>query len=282
MTVRIITDSSADLPEKLARELEIEIVPLNIHFGEEVFVDNLDIWSEEFYNRLRNEAVLPNTSQPAPGEFLKVYQKLVGSGDQVVSLHLSHEMSGTVNAAKLAAEMLGNDLQIQVFDSNNVSMGLGLQVIKAARLAKSGATAEEIITALEKWRAEVKLYFTVNSLEYLFRTGRIGKASVMVGSLLNIKPILGVEQGFIAPVARVRGSIQKVSQEMVEILKADFGDRPLIVSILHSEWSESIEYLQEIVKQQVNVVELIPGILGPIVGAHAGPNAFGVVALPVD
>ncbi len=282
MTVRIVTDSSADIPEKLLKELEIESVSLNIHFGEEVFVDNIDIWSDEFYNRLRNEAILPNTSQPAPGEFLKAYQKLALPGQSVISIHISREMSGTINAAELAAKMVENNAEIHIFDSANVSMGLGLQVIQAARLAKKGASVAEIITALEKWRDEVKLYFTVNTLEYLSRTGRIGKASAMVGGLLNIKPILGVDEGFVAPVAKVRGNLQKISQEMVATVKADCGDRPVIVSILHSDWEESVEYLEKLVAQEINVAELLPGTLGPIIGAHAGPNVFGLVVLPVD
>lgn len=280
MTVRIVTDSTADLPLKIISDYGISVVPLNVHFGEEVYKDGVEIWSEEFYNRLRNEPVLPNTSQPAPGEFLKAYQQIAKSGDTILSIHISMEMSGTAGSAKVAAEMMGADYRVEVIDSRFVSMALGLIVLKAARLAKEGASPEMIIQSIARWQKELSVYFTLNSLEYLNRTGRIGKASTLLGGLLNIKPLLSIVDGIIVPVERVRGNFQKVAALMVERLVARYGKEPLLVSIVHTELPESFQILQKAAAEGLEIAESHPGIVGPIVGSHAGPNTIGIIALP--
>ncbi|MGE5582622.1 MAG: DegV family protein [Bacillota bacterium] len=280
MTVRIVTDSTADLPLKIISDYGISVVPLNVHFGEEVYKDGVEIWSEEFYNRLRNEPVLPNTSQPAPGEFLKAYQQIAKSGDTILSIHISMEMSGTAGSAKVAAEMMRADYRVEVIDSRFVSMALGLIVLKAARLAKEGASPEMIIQSIARWQKELSVYFTLNSLEYLNRTGRIGKASTLLGGLLNIKPLLSIVDGIIVPVERVRGNFQKVAALMVERLVARYGKEPLLVSIVHTELPESFQILQKAAAEGLEIAESHPGIVGPIVGSHAGPNTIGIIALP--
>lgn len=183
MAVKIVTDSTADLPEKIVSKYGIGVVPLNVHFGEEVYKDGVDIWGEEFYNKLCNEPTLPNTSQPAPGEFLKVYQQIAKPGDTIISIHISRLMSGTADSAKLAAEMMGADYRIEVVDSEHVTMSLGVLVLQAAKAAQNGESADAIMAKLTKWKKEISIFFTIKSLDYLHRTGRIGKASVFMGSL---------------------------------------------------------------------------------------------------
>ncbi len=280
MALRIVTDSTADLPEKIVAEYGIEVVPLNVHFGEEVYKDGVDIWSEEFYNRIRNEPLLPNTSQPAPGDFLKAYQKVAKPGDTIISIHISREMSGTADSAQLAAEMMGPDYQIYVIDSRNVTMALGAMVLKAAMAAKRGEPAETILADIAKWKNEISIYFTLKSLEYLHRTGRIGKASVLMGSLLNIKPILAIEDGIIIPSEKVRGNYQKVAELMVDKLAKRYGNQPLLVSVVHTELTSEMETLAALAKNNLNIQEMVINIVGPIVGAHAGPNTIGIIALP--
>lgn len=280
MAVKIVTDSTADLPGKLVSEYGIEVVPLNVHFGEEVYKDGVDIWSEEFYNKLRNEPILPNTSQPAPGDFLKAYQKVARPGDTVVSIHISREMSGTADSAQLAAEMMGSDYQIHVVDSRNVSMGLGIMVLKAAKAARNGAPAEAIIADLANSKNEVSIYFTIKSLEHLYRTGRIGKASALMGSLLNIKPILDIEDGLIVPVEKVRGNYQRVAELMVGKVSKRYGKQPLLVSVVHTELPNEMESLVALANKSLNVQEMVINLVGPIVGTHAGPYTIGIIALP--
>jgi DegV family protein with EDD domain len=281
MAIHVVTDSSSDIPSKLASEYQIGIVPLNVHFGEEVFKDGVDIWSEEFYHRLKNEQAVPNTSQPAPGEFLKVYQTIAKPGDTIISIHISGEMSGAVNSARIAAEMLGDEYQVIVIDSRFVSMVLGLIAIRAAKLAALGGGLEEILAAVDRCKEEIAVYFTVDSLEHLARTGRIGKATAFLGGLLNIKPILGISGGVIVPIEKIRGNFQKVAQQMVGKLSEKFGDRLLEVSIIHTELPDMVTVLKQEAEKSLQIDHFHNSIIGPIVGTHAGPFTIGIVALPL-
>jgi DegV family protein with EDD domain len=280
MSVKIVTDSTADVPMKLVEEYGIEVVPLNVHFGDEVFKDGVEIWSEEFYNRLRNEDVLPNTSQPAPGEFLKVYQRLAAAGFSIISIHISKEMSGTLGSAEVAAAMLGNDMKFSLVDSRNVCLGLGLIVLKAARLAKAGASFELILEKIEQWKGEAGVYFTVNSLEYLHRTGRIGKASALLGGLLNIKPVLAIDNGVIVPIEKVRGNFQRVAEEIVEAMVQRYGSQPLIVCFMHTELPELNQIMQKTAVARLNIAESFTNLVGPVIGSHGGPHTIGMAAIP--
>ncbi len=280
--IHIVTDSTADIPVKIINEYGIQVVPLNIHFGEEVLKDGVDIWSEEFYNRLRNEDLLPNTSQPAPGEFLTVYQRIAKPGDTIISLHISKEMSGTVGSAAIAASMLTEEVTVHVIDSRNVTLGLGAMVIKAAQMAKNGATVTAILESVDKWKKQIGVYFTVNSLEYLHRTGRIGKASALLGGLLNIKPVLAIEDGIIIPVEKVRGQFAKVAAQIVETIYQRYGAVPLQVAYLHTDLPELNSYLQKAAEARLNIGESMTNLIGPIVGAHGGPVTIGIAVLPLE
>ncbi|MGE5604176.1 MAG: DegV family protein [Bacteroidota bacterium] len=280
MAVKIVTDSTADLPEKIVSKYGIGVVPLNVHFGEEVYKDGVDIWSEEFYNKLRNEPVLPNTSQPAPGEFLKVYQKIAQPGDTIISIHISRLMSGTADSAQLAAEMMGADYQIKVVDSQHVTMSLGVLVLQAAKAAQNGESADAIMAKLAKWKKEISIFFTIKSLEHLHRTGRIGKASVLMGSLLNIKPILSIEDGLIVPNEKIRGNFQKIAELMVEKVIQRYGNQPLVVGFIHTGLPDEMVILERLAKNRLKILEMVSNLAGPIVGSHTGPNAIGIVALP--
>lgn len=279
MTVRIVTDSTADLPEIIVSQYGIGVVPLNVHFGEEVYKDGVDIWGEEFYNRIRNEPILPNTSQPAPGEFIKVYQQIAKPGDTIISIHISRKMSGTADSAQLAAEMMGSDYRIIIIDSQHVTMSLGVLVLQAAKAAQNGESADMITAKLAKWKEEISIYFTIKSLEYLHRTGRIGKASVLMGSLLNIKPILSIEDGLIVPHEKTRGNFLKVAELMVENVIQRYGDQSLIVGIVHTELPDEAVILERLAKKKLNILETVTNLAGPIVGTHVGPSAIGIIAL---
>lgn len=282
MAVKIVTDSTADIPDKYIKQYGIGVVPLNIHFGEEVLKDGVDIWSDEFYHRLKNEALLPNTSQPAPGEFLEVYQAISEPGDTIISLHVSEAMSGTAGSARIAAGMLADRNRIEVIDSQYACMGLGMIVMRLAQMAIAGAELEDIVSKLSSLREKLTVYFTVNSLEYLSRTGRIGKAAALLGGLLNIKPILEIEDGVIAPVEKVRGNFQKVAVEMVGKLSEKYGDQPLELWLVHSELPELITTLQREAEKKLHIAKSYSGIIGPVVGAHAGPYTVGAIALPAS
>lgn len=281
MTIRIVTDSTADIPAKMVEQYGIGVVPLNVNFGDEALKDGVDIWSDEFYHRIRNEAIFPTTSQPAPGEFVKAYEEIAEPGDTIISLHLSGEMSGTVGSAKIAADMLADKYRIEVIDSRYVCIALGVMVLRLAQMAQTGATVEEILKAIPDLQNKLEIIFTVNSLEYLYQTGRIGKATSYLGGLLNIKPILGVEDGLIAPVDRVRGNFQKVAVAIVNRFVERYGDAPLEMWFLHSEIPELADTLEKEAKRKLNIAQSYIGVIGPIVGVHAGPYAAGIIGLPI-
>ena len=188
MTVKIVTDSTADLPPGLAEELNISVVPLKVHFGEEEFLDWIDLDSDNFFEKLAGSGVMPHTSQPSPADFVKIYREIAAESDQLISVHLSAKLSGTYQSAVIAKSELKH-LDIEVIDSGLASMALGIVVIEAARAAKAGLAKEDIILQLKDNMAKVKVYFAVDTLEYLQRNGRIGKAAALVGGLLNVKPL---------------------------------------------------------------------------------------------
>ena len=213
MAVHIVTDSTSDISRDVIDELGITVVPLTITFGAESFRDGLDLTADEFYQRLQSTKQLPMTSQPPPALFEHAYQHLASRGE-IVSVHLSHKFSGTIETARAAARTVAPD-KITVVDSGLTSMAMGLCAIAAARKARAGGSREECAAEAESVARRVKLLVTFETLEYLRRGGRIGRASAFVGGLLKLKPILTVKDGEAHPVARVR-SRQKALDELLD------------------------------------------------------------------
>lgn len=206
--VAIVTDSTADIPEELIRKYDIHVVSLRVLFGEENYADGVELTSEQFYDKLRQSTVLPTTSQPSPTDFMSVYQRLLDENPDrpIVSIHLSSGMSGTYQSAMLGKSLLEREADLTVIDSKSASYGYGLMVVHAAELAEQGKSVAEISAAVEEMQQSRKLFFLVDTLEYLQKGGRIGKASAILGTLLNIKPILSIdEEGIIYAVEKVRG-----------------------------------------------------------------------------
>lgn len=279
--LRIVTDSTADLPAKVLKDHQIEVVPLNVHFGEEVLKDGEEIWAEEFYHRMKSEAHLPNTSQPSPAEFARVYEDLAKTADCILSIHISEKLSGTLSSAHLAAEMVKDQVEVVVIDSRVVSMGLGLITIAAARAVSAGAGRAEVEAEIARMQDQMALYFTVETLANLNRTGRIGMASALVGSLLNIRPILSFADGQIVPVEKFRGSAGKANLRLLELLSEAMAGEPCHLALVHADVPEEARRLEEILPQYVKPVEVFVSTIGPIVGVHAGQGTIGVIAVPV-
>lgn len=278
MPVRLVTDSTADLPESLVRKYDITVVPLYVHFGEESLRDGVDIWASEFYYRLENSGVLPQTSQPSPGDFLEAYRPLVEAGEEVLSIHLSRALSGTCHSAELAADMVGG-AGVRVVDSGLASLGVGMVVLEAARRIEAGAGREEAAEAVRRASQRLVVYFVVETLEYLRKNGRIGRASEFLGSLLNIKPVLTLQDGVVAPVEKARGK-GKALGRIFELLHERLGDKAARFAVVHGDRPEEAASLAERVKREFNCVEPpFTGYVGPVIGCHAGPGLLGVVAL---
>jgi DegV family protein with EDD domain len=279
--IKIVTDSSADIPKALLDELGITVVPLKVHFGEETYVEGVDITAETFYPKLVSSDRLPTTSQPSPADFLEAYKKLATEpGDEIISLHISSALSGTYQSAVLAKQLLEEQIPVHIVDTRYASFGHGVMVVTAARMAREGKSAEEILEAVAKKREGSQIYFIVDTLQYLYKGGRIGKASALFGSLLNIKPILTVDEaGEVAPVDKVRGQKNALSR-MIELLEKDMAGRNMELYVGHAAAPEMAQQLKDLIVSRLNVEPKMFIDVGPIIGTHAGPGTLAVFAFP--
>jgi len=279
--VCIVTDSGADLTPDVAAEAGVRVVPLTVTFGQQEYRDSVDLSPERFYQLLReaDAGSLPRTTQPSPADFEEVYRPLVEAGCTIVSVHMSARVSGTLQSAALAARSVGGE--IHVVDSKSASLGTGLLVLEAARLAAAGTSAGDIVRRLEALRDRQKVFFSVDTLEYLQRNGRIGKAQAFVGGLLNVKPILTLVEGEVHPLERVRGRA-RVHSRLVELAAAAAGTDPVRIAVLHGDAPGDAERLAEALRSRLAVTELRTALLGPTVGTHVGPGTLGVAVQPAS
>ncbi len=270
----IVLDSTADLPDAPSRFPNLRVVPLYVRFGEESYRDYVDLSPAAFYARLEASAETPTTSQPTPGDFLAAYEEL-GGYERILSLHIASNLSGTSQSAQTAADMEGSG-RVRVLDSRTASAAIALLALAIQRRLERGTTDEEVDALIRRYTQENGLLFTVNTLEYLARGGRIGKAAAFAGNLLNVKPILGLRDGEIYPIKRVRGN-QKAFQEFRRQFEADTVDRPsLHVGIAHAAAPERLAALTELVEHvRPQATIEVPTTLGPVVGTHAGPGTVG-------
>ncbi|OZB91833.1 DegV family protein [Paenibacillus sp. XY044] len=279
----IVTDSTADIPEDIAKQHDIHVVPLRLMFGEDTFEDGVDISAEVFYKRLVQSEQLPTTSQASPADYMQVYQDIMNEypGSPIISLHISSGLSGTYQSAMIAKSMLEGDPDITIVDSKSASYGFGLLVVHAARLAAEGKTAEEIVRSVEEVRRQRKLYFLVDTLEYLQKGGRIGKAAAMIGNLLNIKPILSIdEEGIIYAVEKVRGR-KKAMARILERFREDLGGvQNINVAVGHTADPASAEPVLEDLSRDFRLQEVVLTNIGPVVGSHVGPGTLAVFIWP--
>ncbi len=204
MTVKIVTDSLSDITDDMAQELGITVVPLYVRFGEEVYRDRVEITTDEFYHKLVHGATFPTTTQPPPGDFIEVYKKLARETDEILVFTVSGKLSGTYQSALQAKNMMEGKCRIEVIDTLSVAMGFGLIVIEAAKAAKAGANLDELADLVRKTMPRSHLVIYFDTLKYLAKGGRIGKAQGLMGAMLSIKPILTVKDGEMAPLTRVR------------------------------------------------------------------------------
>lgn len=272
--MKIVTDSTCDLPKELVEEYGIEIVPLTVRLGDETFRDYFDLSPTDFYRMLGETEDFPTTSQPSVEEFLNTYKKL-GSDEKIISIHISMDLSATAQSANVASQQL-SDWDITIIDSRTTSAGLGLIVLEAAKAARAGAAPEEVIALVEKLKSEMKVYFSVENLDHLQKGGRIGKAQAFVGSMLKIKPLLAVVDGKVVPVEKIRGG-SKLIRRMVELVKKDAGEDKLVK--IGFIWGESDEQLKKLIEQlnnSVRIEELCRNNIGTVITSHAGPTTFGM------
>lgn len=270
----VVLDSVSDYPEAPSRFPNMRVVPLYVRFGDETYRDYVDLGPAEFYEKLRLSPVTPTTSQPTPQDFLSAYEDLAAY-DRIYSLHVSSKLSGTYGSAELAAQEIGGD-KVRVVDTQTASLAVAMLSHCIQRRLARGTTDEEIEQLVERFRADNGVVFTVETLEYLQRGGRIGKAAALAGSILSVRPILGVDDGVVIAVARVRGR-QKALAEFERRLDAATGTGPgLRVAIAHANAPDWVGTLSELVWRVRPAAEIeFTSALGAVVGTHAGPGAVG-------
>ncbi len=275
MAVKIVTDSSADLPTSLIEELGITVVPLYVRFGEEVYRDRVDISEDEFYQRLQHDPVHPNTIQPTPQDFTAVYQKLSREADGIVSIHISNKLSGTLNSALQGKELVDKGCPIEVIDSRATTMGLGLIDVVAARAAMAGKALPEVVEEVQKTIPDIHFLALFDTLKYLLLGGRIGKAKALLGSILNVKPMLTLRDGEVLPAGQVR-TRSKGIERLIDFARntADIQDLAIVYNTTPDEARALAERIGPIfTKGKISLARI-----GPTLGVHMGPGAL-IVAL---
>jgi DegV family protein with EDD domain len=270
----IVLDSTADFPEGPRHFPNMRVVPLYVRFGDESYRDGVDILPDEFYARLAAATALPTTSQPTPADFAAVYEEL-GRYERVLSLQISSTLSGTFASAETAAASLG-DGRVRVVDTCSVSAAVTILALAIQRRLERGTTDEEVDALVERYARDSGLLFTVDTLEYLAKGGRIGKAAAFAGNLLHVKPILTIRDGEVVPLKRVRGN-RKAFQEFVDALDSQTRDEPgLRIGIAHADAPEKMAELEKMVRDRRPQAQIeFETSLGAVIGAHAGPGTVG-------
>lgn len=275
MTVRIVTDSTAGLPDDVIAGLGITVVPLYVLFGQQSLRDGVDIMPDEVYARLPDAKPHPTTSQPSTGDFESAYRALAAEADAIVSIHLSGKLSGTVGSA-LTAKAAVPEVRIEVIDSRSVCLGLGIAVARAAEAALAGGTPEAVAAAALYVIEHQRITLTLDTLEYLRRGGRLGRGAAFLGSLLSIKPVLEIKDGELHPYERVRTrprALDLLYQRMAELEKVtDIG-------VMHATTPDDAERLGQRLRARFPGARLLTGQIGSVLGVHAGPGTIGVVAV---
>jgi DegV family protein with EDD domain len=276
--VAIVTDSTADLPPDLASARSITVVPLTLHFDGRSLLDGVDITPAEFYRKLPTATTHPTTSQPSPGRFAETYTALLKEHETVVSIHISEKLSGTLASARQAADMT-DPKRVHVIDSEVVSMSLGLLVLVASALAQQGLDAAGVESKVVEMKPNMHTYFSVATLEFLRRGGRIGRASALLGSVLRVKPVLCIRDGLVTPLERVR-TFDRALNRVIELTREVDRGKGLCLIVGHADAQADAERVGSALEPIADTLMIQP--LGPVVGAHAGPGVVGVGCYPAD
>jgi DegV family protein with EDD domain len=271
MAIKVVSDSGADLPAVLLQELNISTVPVYIYFGEKAYKDGIDIGPDELYERLVKGPVHPTTTQPMPVDFADLYKKLAPDYDEIISVHLSSKVSGTVNSALQGREMAGVKSRIEVIDSKGVSMAVGLLAVAAARMVRNGADFSSILTEVNKMVEKVRLYGVLDTLKYLLAGGRITKAKAAIGGLLNVKPILTMKDGEIVQYGMERNYARGMAKLCKLVKNAGNIEE---MAIIQSTVLEKANELKKMIMEFLPEERIIMARLGAGLGVHGGPGTL--------
>jgi DegV family protein with EDD domain len=276
MNVKIITDSTSDITSDLAQEMGITVVPLTVSFGHESFLDRVEITTEEFYRRLSTENIFPTTTQPSPAVFLEAYEKLAQETDNILVIVISGKLSGTYQSALNAKGMLKGKCRVEIIDSQMTIMALGLLAITAAKMAEKGATIDELMEAVKKKMGLLHPAMSFDTLKYLAKGGRIGRAQGLLGSLLSVKPILTLKEGEVAPLTRMRS--QSAALDYLVHLVAGIKNIEAL-AVEHGNSPQQADALFERISDIYPKEKIYRSTVSPVIGTYTGPNLLSVTVL---
>jgi len=274
--VKLVTDSVADLPPEVVKELEITVIPLNVHFGQEAYRDRVDLGSDDFYQKLEHSSTFPSTSAPSPGLFAEVFDGLAIKCNQIMGVFVSRKLSATYDSAVQGVRLMKRKCQVEIVDSALGIMGQGLLVMEAAKKALSGANLSELAEMVSKNIPRVHIRITLDTLEYLARGGRIGKVQALMGSMLRMNPILGIKDGVASPFARVR------SRAKATDWLCDFASKFEKVKALAVEYGTNVAEAKALAERISSIFPKVPIYLSnvsPVIGTHTGPSVLSVTVM---
>lgn len=270
--IKIITDSTSDIDLKYAQELNVEVVPLKVIIDGKEYKDRIDLQPEEFYDLLVNSQTLPSTSQPSPQDFIDLYETAKNNNDSVIVITLSSVISGTYQSANLAKDLVDYD-DIYVIDSLGTTQMQRLLVLKAVALRNEGMNAQDLYTFLEAYKHRIRLFAFVDTLEYLYKGGRLSRTAATAGTLLKFKPIIGFDEGKLDVFAKARGT-QKATAKIIDLIQQDGEmdlDEPICIGYTGS--FDGLDKFENTLRETLHFGETLHGIVGPVIGTHAGPGA---------
>jgi DegV family protein with EDD domain len=279
--LRIAMDSAGDLPTKWAEQYNIDIIPINIHFGEQTFLQGVDLLNRDFYRLVEESGVIPKTSQPTPQQFIDFYNRIAQFGDTIISVHVTGKLSGTYDSAQIAAREIKTEFNVIPIDSRSGSAAQGYMCRDARLMERDGHTIEEIVERLKEISRDVSIYFSLDTLDYARMSGRVRALQAALASILNIKPTVLLRDGILEIDKKVRSRRRSLNLVLQSTIKR-WGDRLLNVAVVHAEDPKAGETLFNMVKKNLNCMDLIMTELSTSLTANLGPGTVGIIAYPVE
>lgn len=279
--LRIVTDGAADMPPEWVKEFEFDVIPINIHFGEKTFLQNVDMGFDDFYKMVGESKDFPKTSQPSPHQFAEYYKKIAKPGDNILSLHVTSKLSGTYASAVAAALEVKDTFNVTTVDSAGGSLGLGFMCRAARQMERAGKSVEEIVKYIDSVRDSVQIFFTLDKLEYARRSGRVGTMSAALASMLNVKPIALLKDGVLETVDKVR-TRKAALEKLLEMGKDAYGDRPIFLGVAHARDEKSGQALLDEAKKRFNVKDAVLAELSISLAINLGPGTVAMVMYPAE
>lgn len=275
MSIRIVVDSTSDLTDEIIEKYNIKMVPLSVNFEDESFLDKVELSTSDFFKKLAASKKLPTTTLVSPGAFVEAFSEILLEGDQVLGLFIASELSGTYDSARMAKNMIGSD-NIYIVDTKSACLGSFALILEAIKLVEQNKTIEEVVEELEKVKGNIVVVAALDTLKYLEKGGRLSKGQAVVGTFLNIKPIIAVKDGKIEVIEKIRGKNKTIKwfDEWIEKNNFDLSDKTVL--LFHGDALEQLKVLRETIEKKYNIKNIIEQEIGAVIGTHAGPGVLGI------